>query len=181
VSAIERLDLPPTLWHIADDFAATEAPLISPRVYEEIFLPNLRKMVDALHARGFKISYESEGNVGPMLDLLEASGIDGLAHMEPRAGMFMEKIQERYGERFFFMGNVCNSLVLPSNDRRRIAAEVYRVLTAARDGRYMRLSAHSIAPDVSSDSYDYFWRLMDQYGRYPLDLDGLEREMREAS
>ena len=181
LAAIDRLDPPRTLWHIADDFASTKAPLFSPGVYEDVFLPNLKKMVDVLHGKGFKVSYESEGNVGPMLDLLDASGVDGLAHMEPRAGLFMGDIRERFGDRFFFMGNICNALVLPSNDRKQIAREVYRVLSAATDGRYMSLSAHSIAPDISSDSYDYFHGLMDRYGRYPLNLDGLKKEIGSAS
>ena len=145
LAAIDHLNPPPILWHLADDFAATHAPLVSPKTYEDIFLPNLKKMVDALHGRGFKVSYESEGNVAPMLDLLDESGVDGLAHMEPRAGLFLHDLRERYGTRFFFMGNLCNALVLPSNDRRRIGEEVYRVLSAATDGYYMGLSAHSIA------------------------------------
>ena len=177
VATAERLDWPPIMLHIADDFAATEAPMMSPLSYERVLLPNLKKMVDTFHAMGFKVSYESEGNVGPMLGLLDASGVDGLAHMEPRAGLFMEEIRERFGDRFFFKGNVCNTLVLPSGDRKAIAREVLRVLSAATDGRYMRLSAHSIGPDVSSDSYDYFRGLMNRYGRYPMELEGLQREM----
>ena len=177
-AAIERVDPPRILWHLADDFAATNAPLISPKAYEEIFLPNLSKMVDFLHEQGFKVSYESEGNVGPMLELLDESGIDCLAHMEPRAGLFIGEIRARFGSRFSFMGQICNALVLPSNDRKAVAREVLRVLSAVTDGGYMTLSAHSIAPDVSSDTYDYFWGLMDQYGRYPMNLSGLESEAR---
>jgi hypothetical protein len=180
LAAIEHLDPPRILWHLADDFAATNGPLFSPKTYEDIFLPNLKKMVDALHAKGFKVSYESEGNVAPMLDLLDESGVDGLAHMEPRAGLFLHDLRERFGTRFFYMGNLCNALVLPSNDRRKIGEEVYRVLSAATDGYYMGLSAHSIAPDVTSDAYDYFWDLMNRYGRYPIDLDGLRVEIQET-
>lgn len=179
IAAIERLDPPRILWHIADDFAATNAPLISPKAYEAIFLPNLKKMVDALHEQGFKVSYESEGNVRPMLEFLDASGVDCLAHMEPRAGLYIGEIRQRFGDRFTFMGQICNALVLPSNDRVAVAREVLRVLSAATDGHYMTLSAHSIAPDVSSDTYDYFWGLMDRYGRYPMDLSGLKVEARD--
>ena len=53
-----------------------------------------------------------------------------------------------------------------------------RVLGAARDGRYIGLSAHSVGTDVSSDAYDYFHGLMARFGRYPLDLGELEREAR---
>jgi len=178
-SVVERLEWPRVHMHIADDFASTFAPLISPRSYERIFLPNLRKMVEAFHGLGFRISYESEGNVYPMLELLDQSGVDGLTNMEPRAGMTIERIRERCGDRFFVMGNVCNTQVLPSNDRRRIAREVYRVLRASVPGRYLGLSAHSVGPDVSPDAYDYFFGLMDRYGRYPMDLGGLEAELKQ--
>lgn len=174
-AAVERLEWPRVQMHIADDFASTFAPLFSPRSYERVFLPHLARMVDTFHAAGFKISYESEGNVDPMLDLLAESGVDGLAYMEPRAGMTLEGIRGRFGGRFFVMGNVCNTRVLPSNDRRAIAREVYRVLSGAAGGGYLGLSAHSIGPDVSSDSYDYFFALMNRYGRYPIDLAELEK------
>ncbi len=175
-AAVRRLSWPPVLFHIADDFASTNAPLLSPGSYERIFLPNLKRLVDAFHQLGFGVSYESEGNVYPMLDLLDASGVDGLAHMEPRAGMTIDRIRARFGRRFFVMGNICNTLVLPSNDKTRIAREVLRVLRSSVDGGYMRLSAHSIGTDVTSDTYDYFVGLMDRYGRYPIDIPGLERE-----
>ena len=172
LSAVARLEFPPVLFHIADDFASTQGPLFSPAVYERVFLPNLKRMVAAFHERGFKVSYESEGNVWPMVELLDESGIDGLANMEPRAGMRIERIRERFGDRFFVWGNICNVEVLPSGHRDRIRREVHRVLSAAADGGYMGLSAHSIGPDVSSDAYDYFWQLMNRDARYPIDTEG---------
>ena len=180
VAVVDRLDWPFKMLHIADDFASTDAPMFSPRLYESVILPNLKKMVNTFHEKGFKISYESEGNIRPMLDLIDEAGIDGLAHMEPRAGLFVSKIYDRFGDRFFIKGNICNVLVLPSGNRSRIAREVYRVLSASTKGGYMRLSAHSIGPDVTSDSYDYFWNLMNRYGRYPMDLADLRKEIGEA-
>jgi len=175
LAAARSLDFPRVLVHIADDFAATRGPLLSPKAYEDILLPNLKRMVDAFHGEGFRVSYESEGNVSPMLDLLDDAGVDGLVNMEPRAGMFLEHIRERFADRFFVWGNVCNVNVLPSGNPAAIRAEVQRVLAAASDGRYMGLSAHSIGPDVSSDAYDLFWNLMDRFGRYPIDLAGLAK------
>jgi hypothetical protein len=75
------------------------------------------------------------------------------------------------------MGTVCNTKVLPSGNRGAIAREVHRVLSACADGRCMGLSAHSIGTDITSDAYDYFYWLMETYGRYPVDLPGLEREI----
>jgi len=175
-AAVTRLDWPRVQVHIADDVASTFSPLLSPGSYARIFLPNLRKMVDAFHRPGFGVSYESEGNILPMLGLLDESGVDGLAYLEPRAGMEIGAIRQRFGARFFVMGNACNTRVLPSNSRTAIAREVHRVLHASTDGGYLGLSAHSIGPDVSSDACDWFFGLMDRCGRYPISLAELERE-----
>lgn len=176
LSALARVEFPPVLLHVADDFASTNGPLFSPVVYKRLFLPNLKRIVTVFHERGFKVSYESEGNIWPMLELLDESKIDGLACMEPRAGMQIERIRQQFGDRFFFWGNICNVQVLPTNDQDSIRREVHRVLSNATQGGYMGLSAHSIGPDVSSDAYDYFWDLMNRYGRYPIDLDELGRQ-----
>ena len=175
-AAVARMDIPRVQLHVADDFASRQAPLFSPAVYERVFLPNLKRLITAFHTMGFKVSYESEGNTWPMLDLLDEAGVDGLAYMEPRAGMRIERVRERFGDRFFFFGNVCNVRVLPSGDRKAIAREVCRVLSGAADGRYMGLSAHSVGADVSPDAYDYFWGLMNRFGRYPMDLAALRTE-----
>jgi hypothetical protein len=175
-AAVARTDIPRIQLHIADDFASRQAPLVSPATYERVFFPNLRRLVAAFHALGFKVSYESEGNTWPMLDLLDGAGVDGLANLEPRAGMRVERVRERFGNRFFFLGNVCNVQVLPGGDRRSIAREVHRVLSSATEGGYMGLSAHSIGSDVSPRAYDYFWGLMDRFGRYPMDLGPLAEE-----
>jgi hypothetical protein len=175
-AAVEAMDFPRVQFHIADDFASCKAPLFSPATYERVFLPNLKRLVAAFHALGFKVSYESEGNVWPMLDLLDEAGVDGLTYMEPRAGMRIERIRERFGGRFFVMGNVCNVRVLPGGDRAHIAREVHRVLSAASQGGYMGLSAHSVGSDVSPAAYDYFWGLMARFGRYPMDLGALAAE-----
>ncbi len=169
-ACVERTDFPPIQFHIADDFAATKAPLISPAVYERVFLPNLKRLVAAFRTMGFKVSYESEGNIWPMLEFLDEARVDVLANMEPRAGMRIERIRERFGDRFRVWGNICNVQVLPSGDRRAIAREVRRVLSSATEGGYMGLSAHSIGADVSPDAYDYFWELMNRFARYPMDL-----------
>ena len=90
--------------------------------------------------------------------------------------MRIERVRERFGGRFFVLGNVCNVQVLPSGDRQRIAREVHRVLSSATEGGCMGLSAHSIGSDVSPDAYDYFWGLMARFARYPMDLGPLAAE-----
>ena len=45
-----------------------------------------------------------------------------------------------------------------------------RKLNAAKGGGYIFQSDHSVAGDVSGQTYDYIVKLVREYGNYPLDL-----------
>ena len=60
--------------------------------------------------------------------------------------------------------------VWESGDRERIRREVLRKLNAARGGGYIFQSDHSVASDVSGQTYDSIVKLVREYGNYPLDL-----------
>ena len=45
-----------------------------------------------------------------------------------------------------------------------------RKLNAAKGGGYIFQSDHSVASDVSGQTYDYIVKLVRQYGQYPLNL-----------
>jgi hypothetical protein len=50
---------------------------------------------------------------------------------------------------------MCNAFVLPSGDREAIRRSVLEILECARDGGVV-IGAHSIGPDVSVSTYQYY-------------------------
>ncbi len=134
--------------------------MVSPRTYERIFLPLMARMVAAYRAAGARyIVMHSDGNILPVLDLLVDAGIDAINPVEPKAGMDVVALRDRYAGRLAFIGGLDNAGILPSGNRELIREHVTRCTRAARDGGIV-LGSHSIGPDIAVADYDYVVELI---------------------
>lgn len=153
---LRRWNLHETGIWIYDDMASVKAPLFSPRTAEAILAPAWDRMIRAFRAAGArKIILHSDGNIGPLLDLFVDLGFDGIHPVEPRAGLSVPRLRERYGDRLALLGGICNSVILPRGDRGEIATHVHEVRSVGKEGGLI-IGSHSIGPDISVDTYDWF-------------------------
>lgn len=105
-----------------DDIAYKTSTLFSPAWLRQHWLPGLRKLVDAWHARDVLCIYHSDGNLWPVLDDLVSCGIDGINPLEVLAGMTVPSIRERYPHLVLTGGiDVSQLLVYGSPDEVRAA------------------------------------------------------------
>lgn len=79
-----------------DDIAYKSAPLFSPAWLRRMWVPRLKRLVDAWHARDVICIFHSDGNLWTVMDDLVGAGIDGLNPLEVLAGMTVRKVRERY-------------------------------------------------------------------------------------
>lgn len=116
-----------------DDIAYKNATLFSPAWLREHWVPRLKRLVDAWHARDTTCLFHSDGNLWPVLDDLVAAGIDGLNPLEVLADMTVGKVRERYPD-LFLTGGVDVSQLLPLGTPEEVR-EVCRQNIADADGR----------------------------------------------
>jgi hypothetical protein len=96
----------------ADDIAYKSAPIFAPQWLRRVFMPRLKRLNDAWHARDTICLFHSDGNLYPVLDDLVAAGIDGLNPLEVLAGMSVKGVRERYPQ-LFLTGGIDVSQLLP--------------------------------------------------------------------
>ena len=167
LEAVKRSGLPEqdtSIW-IYDDIASNKGPLISPKAYEDIFLPAVHMMTAAFKTAGVAhVGYHSDGDVRPVLDGLVDAGISILNPVEPRAHMDVVALRRKYGDRLAFVGGLCNSLILPYGDDDEVRRHVAQVLSIAEDGGLV-IGSHSISSDISQKRYRLFIDILEQHGR----------------
>jgi len=143
------------LW-IYDDMAYNHGTMMSPASFEVIFLPAYKRMVKAFKDAGAaKVILHSDGNIAPVLDMLIEAGIDGINPVEPRAGLHIPTLKEKYGEKLSFIGGMCNSQVLPDGTKSEIENSAREIIEAGRDGGVV-IGAHSIGPDIPVRNYVFY-------------------------
>ena len=154
---------------VTDDYAYNHGPLISPKLFREYELPNLKKIVDIGKRHGIPVLKHSDGNLYPILDDIINTGIDGLHPIEPGA-MDLRDVKERYGDRICLLGSVDCRYVLPFGGEEDVRRDVRRCIdAAAKDGGFILTSSNSIHANVKVEN---IYTMVDEarkYGKYPLD------------
>jgi uroporphyrinogen decarboxylase len=154
-----------------DDYADKNAPFMSPRHFEQLFLPGLQKAVDTAHEAGAYVIKHTDGNIMPILDLIVGTGIDGLHPLEPPAGMSLKTVREMYGNRLCLCGNVdCGPLLTWGTPAEVKAAVRQCFADGARDGAYILSSSNSIHSSVKPENFVAMAEARAEFGTYPLAL-----------
>jgi uroporphyrinogen-III decarboxylase len=85
-------------------------------------------------------------------------------------------LRRRLGHSIGFCGN-SDVMVWEKGDKDAIRREVLRKLNAAKGGGYIFPSDHSVASDVSGQTYDRIVKLVREFGKYPLALGAFDEAM----
>lgn len=166
LESLRRGDLWDTGLWIYDDMGNNRQPMMSPASFERVFLPAYRRMISAFKRAGAaRVILHSDGNVGPLLEMLLDAGIDGINPVEPRAGLWLPALKARYGRRLALIGGMCNSHVLPEGPVERIREQAREIIEAGRDGGVV-IGAHSIGPDIPVSHYLGYQDTVRTEGRY---------------
>lgn len=88
------------------DLAGNNGPFMSPRMFRRFMFPWLKAECDAAHAKGKYLVKHTDGNMWALLDMLIEAGVDGWQGIQPRIGMNLPALQQRYGSRLCFWGGV---------------------------------------------------------------------------
>jgi uroporphyrinogen-III decarboxylase len=164
---LRRWSLDETGIWVYDDMASIKGPMFSPAMAERLLAPCWAKMVAAYREAGARhVILHSDGNIGPLLELLLDCGFEGINPVEYNAGLDALELRERYGKRLILIGGLDNAGIVPRGDRREVRGHVLRVLEAGRDGGLV-VGMHSVGPDIAVEAYDYVMELLREYGTYP--------------
>ena len=153
-----------TFW-FWEDMAYNHGSLIDPRLFGRFALPQYRRVVDFLRARGVRhIGLDSDGDITELIPLWLEAGITFLWPFEVAAGMDVIEVRRRYGHSLAIGGGIPKQAVARGGDEMRRAVD--RVMPLVEDGGYIPELDHGAPPDISSAHFrEYMEYLMLRLGR----------------
>lgn len=147
------------LW--GTDFSYNSGPMISPAMFREFCLPNIKKRVKAVRARGLKALKHACGNNTPLLGMFMEAGYDCYQSIQASAGMDIIELRKRFAGKMTLWGGVeVEHLVSGGMDE--VRTDVRRAFEAARmaEGGFILGPSHSAAVGTK---YDNFMAMLDEY------------------
>lgn len=151
------------------DVAYRNGLFMSPTYWRTYFKPTVKAIIDLCHQHNLPVIYHGCGNTNAILPDFIEIGLDGYNPLEAKAGLDVVTLREQYGHQLAFVGN-SDIRVWERGDPDEVRREVLHRLQAAHGGGLIFQSDHSVATDVSGQTYDLIVKLVREYGTYPLHL-----------
>ena len=151
------------------DAAYRKGLFMGPTYWRRWYKPTVARIIELCHSHDLPVILHGCGNTNAILEDLIEIGLDGYNPLEAKADLDVVDLRERLGHRLTFCGN-SDIRVWERGDPAELRREVLHRLRAAEGGGYIFMSDHSVASDVSGQTYDTIVKLVREYGTYPLNL-----------
>ncbi len=102
---------PATVFH---DGAVTGLGMISPKIFEEYYLPYTKKYADILHKAGKLYTNHTSGEpIGNILNMIRESGIDGLYGLTypPAVDTMISEVRDKFAGKIAVMGGMPSDFI----------------------------------------------------------------------
>ncbi len=154
------------------DFGGQQGPLISPKVYRELFKPFHLRVNTWIHANtGWKTLIHSCGSIWRLLDEIVDAGFDALNPVQTSAvDMDPVALKQRIGNRItFWGGGIDTQHVLPFGtpaEVRSMVAERIRIFGAG--GGFVFNPIHNVQAGVPVENLRALYQAVADLGAYPI-------------
>lgn len=147
-----------------DDIAAKDGPLVSPRLFRELFLPYWRRVAEAISLPWI---FHTDGDFLPVLDDLLSLGMNALHPLEPDA-VDIGALKRRVGARVTLVGNIDINVLSMGSPAEVEQLTRATIRQAAPGGGYILSSSNSVTNACRVENVLAMVRAGREYGRYPL-------------
>jgi uroporphyrinogen decarboxylase len=128
-----------------------------------------KRVVDAVHSQGVPCIMHSCGNLNKTIELMVATGIDGIMGFQPTAHNDIVQYKEKYGDDICFIGNICVTELMPKATPWQIDQEVERLIReVGRDGGFILSTCNALLHDEPIENVVTLHLAAEKYGVYPL-------------
>lgn len=164
--------------YFTDDIGAQNNMLISPAVFRKLIKPRLKAMFEHIKSLAdVKLSYHTDGSITPVIGDMVEMGVDILNPIQTSAlGMDTYWMKEAFGGKLVFHGAIDVQQMLPFSTPEQVRYDVAkRIWDLGRGGGYILSVCHDIGEDVPPQNVVAMFEAAQEYGRYPLQLEGVLR------
>lgn len=134
---------------MASDFGSQNDLMMSPELFEEFFLPWLKKFADQAHNHGYHSFLHCCGSIYRIIDQLADSGIDCIHPIQALAtNMNAEYLAKNFKTRIKFMGGIDTQHLLPEGTPEDVWNETRRIIKLLSPGLIVSPSHESLMPNV---------------------------------
>lgn len=139
-----------------EDMCYRAGPLLSPKVFKEVLVPNYQRITSQLKKHGVDVVIvDCDGDISQLVPLWLEGGVNCMFPLEVGAwGADPIAYRRQYGRDLLMIGGVSKRVLAgPTEESRR---EVERLAPLVEEGGYIPTPDHRVPPDVPLDHYLFY-------------------------
>jgi uroporphyrinogen decarboxylase len=148
-----------------DDVANAAGLLFRPEQYIELIGPTFTRVIQGYKDMGYFVIKHCDGDISSVIDFWVEAGIDCLDPIDPDAGMRLDDMRSRYGNRICLKGNIDCKGALCSGTCEDVANEVRDAIQQAGKSGYILSSSNTIHRGVKPENYKAMLDALRLYGK----------------
>jgi uroporphyrinogen decarboxylase len=154
------------------DWGTQKGELFSPKVFKDLYVPNIRRMTDYVHRHSdVKTLYHCCGSIFNLIEHFIDAGVDCLNPIQTTtARMEPAELKKRFGGRIVFWGGGAETqTVLPHGSADDVREQVKeRIRIFAPGGGFVFAHTHDISLGIPPENILAMADAAYEYGKYPL-------------
>lgn len=152
-----------------DDLGTQQAPMISPKLYDELIKPKHAELVQFIKKRQpkIKVMIHSDGSIAELIPSLIEAGFDIINPIQTSTkDMNLKYLKRNFGDKIIFQGGIDTQRVLrgTSKDVERETKRVIDIL--APGGGYLLGPSHNFTRDIPVENIIKMFETAIEYGVY---------------
>jgi hypothetical protein len=113
-----------------DDIAQKGRLMISPDQFRKLYLPRYKSLFKMIHKRGGRTMIHTDGKIDKLIPCYIEMGLDLLQGLEPAAGVDIIALNEKFGDKIAWNGNIDVSVLLWEGTPQEVKYECERIIKA---------------------------------------------------
>lgn len=156
------------IFFIGNDLGAQSGPLLSPPLFREFVLPQLKRFVDLGHEYGKLVVLHTDGAMRLIIPDLIDIGMDGMQSVQPFAtGMELDGLKQDFGADFTFFGCVDTQALIETTPEgaRELTKSVLDTMMPG--GGFIASPSHDyLLPETPVENVIIMYETIKEYGSY---------------
>ena len=136
------------------DYCFNSGPFISPAQFEEFIAPYLKEAVKFFKNAGAYVIKHTDGNIMPIIDYLIDAEPHALHSLDPMAGVDIQVVKEKFGNKVALCGNVDCSLMQTGTEAQIRNSAEYCLKHGKPSGGYIFSTSNCVFRGMPLESYD---------------------------
>lgn len=155
-----------------EDWAGVNGILFSPKHFKKYFQPHFKQIIDATHEKNLLYMKHTDGNIMKVeKEFFKELGIDAYQSVDPEAGMNINYIKKKYGDKITIMGNVDCAKVLHFGTPDEVVEETKNIIkNISPGGGHILSSSNTIHSGIPTENFLAMLKAARVYGKYPIDI-----------